>query len=82
MLSCQRDLFSLPEGLHYLNSASKSPLLKSSQEAAHRDLQRMVNPALVLDGEFFDRTDALRGLVGQLVNASPDQVAFGPAADR
>ena len=79
MLSCQRDLFSLPAGLHYLNSASQTPLLKSSQEAAMEGFQRKVNPALASDDESFAPVETLRGLVGRLVNASPEQVAFVPS---
>ena len=34
MLECQRDLFTLRDDVHYLNCASKSPLLRASEEAS------------------------------------------------
>ena len=80
MMACQRELFSLPEGLHYLNCASQGPLLKSSEQAAYEAVRRKVNPALTTDAESFGPVDALRELAGRMVNASPEQVAFIPAA--
>lgn len=80
MISCQRALFSLPENQHYLNCASQGPLPRSSQEAAHEAVRRKANPALATDAESFGPVDGLRSLVGRLVNASPEQVAFIPAA--
>lgn len=79
MLTCQLDLFSLPQGLHYLNCASYSPLLKSSEEAAYAALRRKVNPALTTVEEGIAPAESLRELVARLVNASPERVAFIPA---
>ena len=33
MLSCQKDLFSLPDGMHFLNCATLSPLPKTVEAA-------------------------------------------------
>lgn len=72
-------MFSLPAGQHYLNCASYSPLLKSSEEAAYEAIRRKVNPALTIDGENQKAVETMRKLVGRLVNASPERVAFVPS---
>lgn len=79
MLTCQRELFSLPEGVHYLNGASSSPLLKSSEEAAYKAILRKVNPALTIEAENQGPLETIRDLIGRLVNASPERVAFVPS---
>ena len=79
MIACQRELFSLPDGLHYLNCASFSPLLKKSEEAAYDAIRRKVNPALIQEGENTDSIETMRKLVGRMVNTSGERVAFIPA---
>jgi selenocysteine lyase/cysteine desulfurase len=79
MLSCQRDLFSLPEGLHYLNSAARTPLLKSSEAIGMEALQRQRVPG-ELTGEAYQRaSEALRAGIGRLINAPADAIALVPA---
>ncbi|MEE8396631.1 MAG: aminotransferase class V-fold PLP-dependent enzyme [bacterium] len=79
MLSCQRDLFSLPEGPIYLNCAYMSPTLKASEAAGVAGLRRKNDPASIGPADFFAPVDALRELVGRLVNAGPERVAFVPS---
>ena len=79
MLSCQRHLFSLPEDLHYLNCAAQSPLPQRVSEAAQRAIAAKVNPALSNEGVAFGPVEALRGIVGKLVNAPAGRVAIIPS---
>lgn len=79
MLTCQRDLFSLPDSAHYLNCAYLSPLLKTVEAAGIEGLRRKSVPTGVLPEHFFTEVEGLRERIGRLVNASPDRVAFIPA---
>ena len=79
MLSCQRELFSLPDAIHYLNCAYMGPLTKATEAAGIEGLKRKSNPTGILAEDFFGPVDELRKLAGRLVNASPDQVAIIPA---
>ena len=81
MLTCQRALFSLPEGLHYLNCAARAPLLKSAEFVGIAGLQRQRVPDSSLFDEAYVRlTEGLRMQLGQLINAPADAIAFSPAA--
>jgi len=78
-LSCQRELFSLPPSLHYLNCAYMGPLPRSVEAAGVEGVRRKGNPRLIQARDFFEPVDALRGLVGRLVNAPESAVAFIPS---
>lgn len=80
MLSCQRDAFSLPEGVHYLNGAYMSPILKSVEEAGIRGIRAKRFPMDITVDDFFAGADRARALFAGLVNAaSPQRVAILPA---
>lgn len=79
MLSCQKHLFSLPEGLHYLNCASRAPLLKSSEEAGMRGLRRQIAPIAPSPDEYFAESEALRSSIAALINTTADRIAVTPA---
>ncbi|HEX8244164.1 MAG TPA: aminotransferase class V-fold PLP-dependent enzyme [Longimicrobium sp.] len=79
MLSCQRDLFHLPEGLHYLNCAYLGPLLKSLEEAGIAAIRRRRDPSAITPDAWFTDSDRLRGLFGRLVGCAAERVAIVPA---
>src|SRR5574337_51939 len=80
-LACQKQLFSLDEGVHYLNGAYMSPLLKSAEEAGIRGLRRKRTPHLLKSGDFFDESDLARRRFAQLINApDPRRIAILPSA--
>lgn len=79
MLSCQRDLFSLPESIHYLNCAYMGPLPKATEAAGLAGVKRKSNPTGISVEDFFAPVEELRGLAGRLVNAPPEAVAMIPA---
>ncbi|MDX1433833.1 MAG: aminotransferase, partial [Gammaproteobacteria bacterium] len=79
MLSCQKHLFSLPEGLHYLNCASRAPLLQAAEAAGIHGLRRQIAPVAVAPEVYFAEPEALRASIAALVNASPDQIAITPS---
>lgn len=79
MLSCQRDLFHLPEGLHYLNCAYLGPLLKSVEEAGIAAVRRRRDPSAITPDAWFTDSDHARGLFGRLVGCDGQRVALVPA---
>ena len=81
LLSCQKHLFSLDPGLHYLNGAYMSPQLRSVEAAGLHSLRAKNNPAKVVPLDFFTQANELRGLFARLVHAAtPESVALVPAA--
>jgi selenocysteine lyase/cysteine desulfurase len=79
MLTCQRRLFSLPDGMHYLNCAQFSPLLKSVEEAGIAGLRNKSVPTRIQPPDFFADVETLRGLLGRLINTSAERIALIPA---
>ena len=79
MLGNQKSLFSLPEGLHYLNCASKAPLLNEAQALGVAGLQRQIAPLSLGPDEYARESEDLRRAVAGLINASPDQIAIIPS---
>ena len=81
MLSCQRDEFSLPAGLHYLNCAYMSPLSRTAEAAGVAGVLRKRDPSRIAASDFFTDSDRLRERFARLVNvADPKRVAIVPAA--
>lgn len=78
-MNCQKHLFQLDSDIHYLNNATKGPLLRSAEEAAIHALQRGRNPAAVTVDHFFDLAAEVKSLYAQLVNCDADQVALIPS---
>jgi len=79
MLSCQRDLVHLPEGLHYLNCAYMGPLLKSVEDAGIEGVRLRRDPTSVTPRDFFTGADRARALFGELVRCDAARVAIVPS---
>lgn len=81
MLSCQKRLFSLPAGAHYLNCAYMSPLSNRVVEVGKRGIERKQAPFQIRSVDFFEDSDRLRSVFARLVNAAePARVAIIPSA--
>ena len=78
-MKCQKELFQLPEGLHYLNCAYMSPLLKSVEEKGMEGMQQKRNPVSIKPTDFFTGVVGVREKFGQMVHCDPKQVAVQPA---
>lgn len=79
-LAHQKDLFSLPADVTYLNCSYMAPLLKSVEEAGIIGLRKKQLPAQYGHYEFFDEIDHVRKLFSQLVNIDDYQrVAILPS---
>lgn len=75
----QRHLFDIPEGVAYLNTATMGPLPRAAFEAGSRGLARKLQPWTIPDADFFADTARLRPLLGELIGAGPEAVAFVPS---
>ena len=80
MISCQRHLFEIPEGVTYLNCAYMSPLMRSVVEAGKAGLARKARPWEIRTDDFFNREEDLRGLAAQLFHCAANDVAIVPSA--
>ncbi|PAP75330.1 aminotransferase class V-fold PLP-dependent enzyme [Rubrivirga marina] len=79
MLPSQKGRFSLPDGLHYLNAAYMSPLLKSVEAAGVEGVRLKRVPTDFGPADFFTSADRVRQLFAQLVGGQPKHVALVPA---
>ena len=77
-LLCQRDLFSIPDGHCYLNSAFMGPLPRLVEQAGMAALAARASPIGLTPLDFFEPAERTRKLCAQLVNADPERVAFVP----
>ena len=81
VLTCQRDAFSLPDGVHYLNCAYLGPLPKVTEEAGIAGILQKRTPMRVHPPDFFTDSDRVRELFARLVGArDPHSVAIIPSA--
>lgn len=81
MLTCQRDLFSLPPQLHYLNCGYMSPLPRPVEQAGFEGMRRKRVPSRITSDDFFAESDEVRALFAKLVNVpDPQRIAIIPAA--
>ncbi len=78
-ISCQRELFDIPEDVTYLNCAYMSPLPLRSIEAGERGLKRKAHPWEIRPPHFFDESERARALFAQLIGADDGDVAIVPS---
>lgn len=80
-LTCRRDAFSLPEGVHYLNCAYMGPLPKVAEAAGVEGVRRKVVPTSIGPDDFFRESDELRARFATLIGADdPRRIAIHPGA--
>ena len=78
-LTCQRDQFNIPAGLHYLNCAYMGPLPRVAEEAGILGLRMKRDPSSILPHHFFDTSLELRRLFSRLIgDADPTRISIGP----
>lgn len=75
-----RDLFEIPEGVAYFNTAYNSPLLRSSREALEKAAGAKSRPWERTPADFFDDADQIRSICSRLLGATPDDYAVIGAA--
>ncbi|WP_310554999.1 aminotransferase class V-fold PLP-dependent enzyme [Flavobacterium sp.] len=75
----QKHLFQLEEGVHYLNCAYMSPLLKSVEEAGINGMIGKRNPFLIKTTHFFELAETTKQNIGKLINAPSKNIAIIPS---
>jgi selenocysteine lyase/cysteine desulfurase len=80
MTTSLEDAFSLPEGLHYLNAAYMSPLMKVVEEAGQRGMAHERVPTTLAAEDFFLDSDRIRSAFASLIGSpEPGRVAVVPS---
>ena len=72
LLNCQKELFSLPEDVTYLNCAYMAPLLKSAEKAGIEGLQLKRAPFNINLYHFFEQVTELRKTYAKLIEAESE----------
>ena len=79
-LACQREAFSIPHGVHYLNCAYMGPLSRVTEQAGIAALHRSRCPVELPPAEYFRSPDAVRRAFARLIGADDTRrVALVPS---
>ena len=70
----QRALFDIPDDVAYLNCAYIGPLPKPALAAGEIGMARKATPWIVSQSDFFTESDAIRALLGRMINAPADRL--------
>ena len=72
LLSCQHDVFIIPEGVCYMNCSYISPILRCVEAAAIKGIYRRGELwAITPPPESFDPAEKVRSLFVRMVNGDP-----------
>lgn len=79
MLTCQKDKFSLPEDVSYLNCAYFSPLLNHVEKIGHEAISQKRLPYQITIDDFFKPVEKLKQLFAQLIEVDDyERIALIP----
>ena len=78
-MNSQKHLFSLPEGIHYLNCAYMSPLPISVEEKGIEGMRLKRNPLAIKPVDFFTGAVSVRQKFARMVGGTPQQIALMPS---
>ena len=85
MLTSQKDQFNLPDGIHYLNCATRAPFSRLVEQTGHETLIKHANPFGLRPDDFFSDAIRVRTLFSQLINnrnvgtPDPERIAVVPS---
>ena len=80
-LGCQRESFSLPEEVHYLNCAFMGPLPRVTEEAGMAGVLQKRNPTKIQPSDFFTKSDQVREAFANLVGITQsNRISIIPSA--
>ncbi|HEY4209732.1 MAG TPA: aminotransferase class V-fold PLP-dependent enzyme [Puia sp.] len=75
----QKQLFSIPEGVTYMNCANMAPFLRTVEAAGIRAIEQRREPWTISADQWFGPAEELRALFARIVGAEKDQVALIPS---
>ncbi|GAA4449746.1 aminotransferase class V-fold PLP-dependent enzyme [Nibrella saemangeumensis] len=79
-MPCQKDSFSLPKGVYYLNCATRAPISKAVEQAGYDAIRQQTNPLNLKPDDFFTGAVQVRESFSRLINnPDPDRIAIIPA---
>ncbi|QKZ13072.1 aminotransferase class V-fold PLP-dependent enzyme [Spirosoma sp. KUDC1026] len=79
-LDSQKHLFALPDGIHYINCATRSPYSLAVEQAGHDALRKHANPFGLHPDDFFSGATRVRSLFSDLINNDdPERIAVIPS---
>ena len=78
-LALQRDRFTIPRDVAYLNAAYMGPLSKTVVAAGEAGVRLKAAPWTVQPDDFFAPSERVRALAGKLYGASANDIAFVPS---
>jgi selenocysteine lyase/cysteine desulfurase len=80
MIENQKNKFSLPENITYLNTAYSAPLLNEAEQVGIDALKRKSTPYVVSGEDFFKPAEILKHLFAKLIGSSkPQNIAIIPS---
>ena len=80
-LGCQRESFSLPEEVHYLNCAFIGPLPIATEEAGIEGILQKQNPTKIQPSDFFTKSDQVREAFANIIGADQsNRISIIPSA--
>jgi selenocysteine lyase/cysteine desulfurase len=79
-LVSQKDKFTLPADIHYLNCATRSPLSRTVEQMGYEAIRRDTNPFGLRPDDFFSGAVRVRALFSELINnGDPERIAVIPS---
>jgi selenocysteine lyase/cysteine desulfurase len=80
LLHSQKHLFALPNGIHYINCATRAPSSHAVEQAGHDALRQHANPFGLQPDDFFSGAIRVRSLFSELINNDdPERIAVIPS---
>ncbi len=77
MITCQAQLFDLPDSITYLNGAYMAPQLKEITKIGIHNLKRKANPSNISGAAFFEQKALIKKRYSRLINnPDPDRIAI------
>ena len=79
MITCQKKLFDIPDGVTYLNAAYMGPLTKRAAEIGRAAVEKKLNPWSIAISDFFDLPNRVYDLSARMIDANPSDMAIVPS---
>jgi selenocysteine lyase/cysteine desulfurase len=79
MLRSQRNLFSIPDDVVYLDAAYMTPIPRSAADAGAKGANVKSAPWDMTIGSYYDDVEKARDLAASFIGAAPDDIAVIPA---
>ncbi|MFF1343504.1 aminotransferase class V-fold PLP-dependent enzyme [Streptomyces sp. NPDC058290] len=79
LLPNARELFDIPDGIAYFNTASLAPTLRTGLVAGEGALLKRAQPWRIQGADWFGAAEERRALFAELIGAAADDVALVPA---